>query len=148
MVTIRKNTVGGDGTFSFSSSAPAVLPGSSLTTTNGTASNVFNNVTPGTYTVTETVASGWTLSSIQCGGNATVDLAQKSATFTVAAGGDVVCLFTNTEVRNRTSSIIRNFMMRRGDLITSDTGRPRLVERLQPSSQGASLPYWHSLNRL
>jgi hypothetical protein len=66
----------------------------------------------------------------------------------VAAGGDVVCLFTNTEVRNRTSSIIRNFMMRRGDLITSDTGRPRLVERLQPSSQGTSRPYWHSLNRL
>ncbi len=131
-ITIRKNTVGGDGTFAFTSSNPA-LAGFALTTSGGIATSAKIRVPTGTFVITEVVASGWTLSEITCSGGKSVatSLREKSAEINLSGGENITCTFLNTEVRERTSRIIGNFMKRRGDLLTSDTGRPRLIERMQ-----------------
>ena len=141
-LTIRKNTLGGDATFGFTSSNPA-LPNFQLTTSGGTASSSPGILPSGTYVVTETVADGWTLSSVACtGGNSTAtNVANRTATINLVAGETVVCTFINTEVRRRTEVIITNFMKRRGDLITSDTGRPRLIDRMQQGATTSGLSH-------
>ena len=53
-------------------------------------------VPPGTYTVTESVPTGWTLGSIVCSDDdSSGDTATATATIVVAAGEDVTCTFTN-----------------------------------------------------
>ena len=85
-ITIVKNTVGGNGTFSFAvSGTSAASP--SVTTSIGSGSTTIP-VPPGTYTVTEAAAAGWTLTGSSCGGAST-------SNFTVAAGATVTCTFTN-----------------------------------------------------
>jgi len=62
LITIVKNTVGGDGTFAFTSNFGLT----SLTTTGGTTSQKFGNLTPGgSYSMSETVPFGWTQTSGQ-----------------------------------------------------------------------------------
>ncbi len=59
----------------------------------------FNNLTPGTKTVTETLQSGWSLASIQCDdpdGGTTVDLAAGEVTIDLDLGEAITCTFTNT----------------------------------------------------
>ncbi len=131
-ITVRKTTIGGEGTFSFESSN-AALTGFNLTTVNGSASRSTDNLPAGNYEITETVASGWTLTGISCtGGSSTsINVSDRTATVNLLAGEDVTCTFVNTEVRRRTQTIIRNFMKRRGDLITSNTAGPRLLQRNQ-----------------
>ena len=85
-ITIVKNTAGGNGTFSFAvSGTSAASP--SVTTSSGSGSTTIT-VPPGTYTVSETAAAGWTLTGSNCGGGSTTN-------FTVAAGATVTCTFTN-----------------------------------------------------
>jgi hypothetical protein len=50
----------------------------------------FNNVVPGTYAVSETVPSGWDLTSATCDGGST------PSAIVVTAGVTVTCTFTNT----------------------------------------------------
>ena len=57
-ITVVKQTIGGDGAFDFSSAA---LGDFTLVTSNGTASQSFANLSPGTYDVAETVPDGWQL---------------------------------------------------------------------------------------
>jgi hypothetical protein len=53
-----------------------------------------------TYTITETPTSGFSLSALNCtGGQTTTDLANHQVAITVAAGDNVVCTFTNTQVQ-------------------------------------------------
>lgn len=86
-IKIVKNTVGGDGTFSYTSNFGV----SSLTTTSGTTSQTVNNLTPGTgYSISETVPAGWDLTSATCD-NGTTDAIQ------VLAGQTTTCTFTNTK---------------------------------------------------
>ena len=80
-----KNTVGGDGTFAFTSNFGLT----SLTTTGGTASQTFSGLTAGSsYSVSETVPSGWTQTSASCT-NGT------PAAITVVAGATTICTITN-----------------------------------------------------
>lgn len=62
-------------------------------------SETDTEVDPGEgYSVTETVPGGWTLTGIECEGEgASVDLANETVDFDVAAGDDVTCTFTNTK---------------------------------------------------
>lgn len=54
-------------------------------------------VTPGQYSVVETVPISWTLSSIVCDdGNSTGDTGTATATFNVVEGQTVKCVFNNT----------------------------------------------------
>ena len=65
LITVVKNTVGGDDTFAFTGNFG--LTSWHLTTSGGTASQTFGNVTPGSsYSVSETVPSGWIQTSASC----------------------------------------------------------------------------------
>ncbi len=62
-----------------------------------TASRVFTDVVPGTYTVSELVPGNWTLAGIACDGNSTV-VAVPAVAITLPAGGAVVCTFSDVQV--------------------------------------------------
>jgi uncharacterized protein (TIGR03437 family) len=85
-IQVVKNTVGGNGTFAFTSNFGV----SSLTTTGNTASQTVNNLTPGgTFSISETVPAGWTQTSATC-------TSGTPASITVATGATTTCTFTNT----------------------------------------------------
>lgn len=95
-IQVVKTAVGGNGTFTFT---PAGLGSGAfdLTTTGGTASQVFGSLSPGsgsTYGITETVPSGWDLTSSTC----TIDgsPAGSPAAITVQDGKTTICTFENT----------------------------------------------------
>lgn len=85
-ITVVKSTVGGDGTFAFTSNFGLT----SLTTSGGTGSQTIGSLTPGsTYSVVETVPPGWTQNSATCTNGTPTAI-------TVVAGATTTCLFTNT----------------------------------------------------
>src|SRR5579862_3198461 len=89
-LTIVKNTIGGNGTFGFTTSGSGLSP-FSLTTSSGTASTSFNNRTPGSgYAVSETGQTGWDLT------NATCSNGSQLMAITLTAGQTTTCTFTNT----------------------------------------------------
>lgn len=90
---IIKNTLGGDGIFDFDTTGGSTVPAEfSLTTVSNTDSEIFNNVDiDNTYTVVETVPTGWELNSATCDNGETVD------SLDVDAGETVTCTFTNTK---------------------------------------------------
>ena len=56
------------------------------------------NLKPGTYSATETLPTGWGLTSIVCDdGNSSGSLTYRKATFRLEAGETVKCTFTNTK---------------------------------------------------
>ncbi|MGH9891309.1 MAG: prealbumin-like fold domain-containing protein, partial [bacterium] len=94
-VTVVKNTVGGDGTFAYTST----LDLTSLTTSSGTISQTFNDLQPGSFTVTETdPAPAFDFTSLVCSDpdNGTSTSA-RTATIDVDAGESVTCTYTNTK---------------------------------------------------
>ncbi len=100
-----KNTVGGNGTFSYTSSgglpSPADGSGGFSITTSGaghTGQAVFNNVVPGSYTVTESgPPSGWDFTSLSCTTGGSQNGTTQEADITLPAGGSVTCTYTNTK---------------------------------------------------
>ena len=90
---LDKVTVGGDASFAFTAS------NAFSTSLTGAAAAVSVASAPGSYTITETVTSGWTLTGVACGGNLanpTESVSGTGVTVIVAAGESVVCTFTNT----------------------------------------------------
>jgi len=85
---ITKNTTGGDGIFNFNTYGPSNAY-SSVPTINGTGS-ITLLVIPGTYTIAETVPTGWTLTSSSC----TNGTPGRTA---VTAGQTTTCTFNNTK---------------------------------------------------
>jgi hypothetical protein len=97
-IVINKSAVGGNSTFSFTSTVPggASFP---ITTVGGSGSAAFNGVAPGTYTVTEAVPAGWSLTALSCAdptGNSTGNVGTATATIDLAAGETISCTFTDT----------------------------------------------------
>src|SRR5205814_63131 len=89
-VTIRKIMVGGTGTFTYTGT-----PAGTISVNNNT---ITQTVAPGTFTSTETVPDGWVLTSIVCNdSDSTGNTTTHAATFIVAAGENVECVFTNTK---------------------------------------------------
>lgn len=90
-LTVTKNTVGANGTFSFTGSGS--IGAFQLTTSGNTASQTFSNLTPGSFTITEgalpTSPNGtWAKTGDTCQGVA------------VAAGQTATCVITNTFTPN------------------------------------------------
>lgn len=57
----------------------------------------YSSKSPNTYDFTETVPTGWSLSSIVCsGGTATTSTATRTASIRLTEGASVTCTFTNT----------------------------------------------------
>jgi hypothetical protein len=113
-LTIRKITIGGSGTFGFTSNTLAdQTPSDSattfaLTTTGSGATGAadtgtaYHGILAGTYDAAENAKDGWTLTAIGCVNAddsthaATIDLAARSLSVGIAVGDDVTCTFTNT----------------------------------------------------
>jgi len=72
-------------------------------TTNDANVNTIENVLPGSYNTTEGTVTGWTLTGVNCDASAmagtapSTSVANRQATYTVAAGDVVDCTFTNTK---------------------------------------------------
>lgn len=65
-LTITKSSIGGNGTFSFTSDIPGHAS-FQITTSNNTGSVTFDNIAPGTYSVTEVnQPKGWTQTDNSC----------------------------------------------------------------------------------
>lgn len=92
-IIVRKNAVGGNGIFGFTSN----ISGNSsfiIPTFGGTGFVNISSVPSGTYTIQEIISLGWILNSITCD-NGTTNIATRSATLNVTAGQTVNCTFTN-----------------------------------------------------
>jgi hypothetical protein len=96
--TIVKETIGGDGTFDFTGTAP--FDGLQLTTLEGTASQDFTfQLLDGQYLVTEQpVPAGWSLTGLDCVEDGLQDSTWliPTATMEVQLAETVTCTFTNT----------------------------------------------------
>jgi sugar lactone lactonase YvrE len=133
LITVVKNTVGGNGTFAFASNFGLT----SLTTSGGTASLTFGNLTPGSgYSISETAPSGWVQTSASC-------TSGTPSAITVTAGATTICTFTNTQlgsirvVKNTvggdgTFAIASNFGLT--SLTTSGGTGSLTITRLAPGS--------------
>lgn|GEM_PF-6291729 len=86
-IIIKKNTIGGDGTFNFTGD----LGEFSLSTQNNVALREFNNQIPKTYSISETVPEGWDLTNATCDDGSSVDAIK------LDLGETVTCTFTNTK---------------------------------------------------
>ena len=86
-ITVVKRAVGGDGSFGFTGS----LGSFNLSTAGGTAQRTFANLLPGSYRISETVASGWSLTASSCADGS------NPGSITLAAGRDLACTFVNTK---------------------------------------------------
>src|SRR6185295_6022252 len=87
-IRVVKNTVGGDGTFSF----PNNFGATSLTTVDGTASFTFTIPNAGgNFNISETPSIGWTLTSASCDSGSL-------AAITVMPGSITTCTFVNTRI--------------------------------------------------
>ena len=100
-VIINKVTSGGDDTFAYTATGSELLSGFNITTSAGAGSQTFNNVIPGTKTVTETSPlSPWTFSNLVCSdpdNGSSVDTVNRVATIDVDAGETITCTYSNTK---------------------------------------------------
>ncbi len=87
-IVLVKNTIGGDGEFSFDTDIQEKV--STLTTGEGSGSLTFKDITPGTYSITEIPVDGWTLQSSTCSDESS------PSSISLSRGETVVCTFTNT----------------------------------------------------
>ncbi len=98
-IEIVKDTVGGDGTFGFTDdTVDTPLGDFTIETEQGTETEVFENVVPGTYAITESAEAGWDLTGLSCvdpDDDSSVNLG--TATIDVDPGETVTCTFTNTK---------------------------------------------------
>lgn len=101
---IVKNSIGGNGTFSFSVNGGT---SSNLTTSNGWATSSIMTIDAGTTTVAEASTTGWTTTGISCmeGGSGIGAMAGTGMYSFVAQDGDeILCTFTNTATSTGTTT--------------------------------------------
>ena len=107
VVLLNKLAVGGDESFDFQllDAAGSTVDSTTLTTSDGTASQGFPGLSPGEYTFVETsLPGGWALTALSCtiidpdGVETTVfgDVQTASVTFELDFGDSLSCTFTNT----------------------------------------------------
>ena len=112
-LTIEKEAIGGNSTFSFTGSNG--IGSFTITTTGNTGSVTFPNLTPGSYTVTETAKAGWTQTSSDCSAVA------------VSAGGDATCTIVNTNNKLLGAILGTKYEDRDGDGTLKDGNHHKLA---------------------
>ena len=90
-IMVVKNTIGGEGTFAFTVTGPSPSA-PSITTSGGTGTTGLIPVAAGTYSISETVPTGWRLTGGSCSSGT-------PESFTVPEGGTVTCTFTNEQLK-------------------------------------------------
>jgi hypothetical protein len=96
-VIIKKKTVGGDGTFSFSGTGTGIPSYFTITTAGGSGSRTFADIAPGAKSVTENgPPSGWTFTGVTCyDPDYGTRVSGRTAYIDLDAGETVVCTFKN-----------------------------------------------------
>jgi hypothetical protein len=109
-LTIIKDTVGGNGQFSFNHNIPVSVPSVPspfiIDTAVDNTEVVSPFLQPGSYLVSEVIPTGWDLTNIVCTGNtdSTItigaaggfDTGDDGVTVDMLSGEDIICTFTNT----------------------------------------------------
>ncbi len=96
-IVIEKTALGGDGSFTFTSTDG--VADATIVTSGGTGAATFTNVTPGTYDLVEALSDGFELTALVCDdpdGGTTTNLASRTASLDVDNNETVTCAFTNT----------------------------------------------------
>jgi uncharacterized repeat protein (TIGR01451 family) len=98
-IVIRKNAVGGDDTFGYTSTGGLSPASFSITTSGGTGSYSYTSISPGSYTVTESAPpAGWDFTSLQCVDEDNGSSASgQTANIDLDPGETVTCTYTNTK---------------------------------------------------
>ncbi len=94
-------------------------------------------------TITEAEVNGYRLIAASCQIDkqdlrARINKRRRFIKINVPKTGQIVCTFTNSK-GGGTVTIISNFLKRRAELLTGDTGRPRLIERRRDRYARSSL---------
>ncbi|GAB4432585.1 MAG: hypothetical protein Kow0031_13970 [Anaerolineae bacterium] len=98
-LTVVQNSSGGDDTFPFSSNS--LSPASfNLTTSGGTAQQLFANLSPGTYDVTESIPAGWSQVAVTCSDGSS------PTSINIGSGENVTCTFENAKLGSLT--VVKN----------------------------------------
>jgi hypothetical protein len=125
-IIVKKSMVGGTGSFTFTGDVAGTI-----SSNNGTLST--KDVLPGTYSATESAATGWELSSITCDDtNSTGNTTTRTASFDVQPGETVTCTFVNSKLPTLTvikhvendnggEAVASNFMMTISQGVTTVT---------------------------
>jgi uncharacterized repeat protein (TIGR01451 family) len=77
----------------------------------------FNNLVPGSYSVTESATTGWDFSSIDCGNATGVTITGAQVSVNLAAGQNVTCTYSNTK---KGHLIVQKTTLPSGDSTTFD----------------------------
>jgi len=98
-VIINKVAVGGDDTFSFTAAPDGIPTAFDITTSGGTGSQTFDNITAATRTVTESgPPAGWVFTSLVCDDpDSGTTVSGQTATIDLDSGETVTCTYTNTK---------------------------------------------------
>lgn len=139
-VITRKATVPAGSTDSFGFTTNVVTEPAtttspfSLTGATGGNVNTILNVLPGSYNTTEDASTTYTLTSINCaasvmaGAAPATSLANRQATFTVAAGDVVDCTFTNTKNKANPSGTSAPSLIPQDKVTVSDLDTTGIVD--------------------
>jgi Ni2+-binding GTPase involved in maturation of urease and hydrogenase len=109
---IVKNTTGGNGTFTFTTTGPSTVPVQTIVTLGGPPGSgqtpLITGILPGTYTVTETLPTGWVTNDVL------------TKTVSVAIGGTGVVTFNNSALGGL--QIVKNTTGGNGTFTFTTTG--------------------------
>ena len=94
IVIVKAATPADDTVFGFTED---ITPGNFSLSDPSNDTETFSNVSPGSYTVSEDAAAGWTLDDVTCDDdNSTGDTGTRAASIELAAGETVTCTFSNS----------------------------------------------------
>lgn len=141
-ITIQKISINGIGSFGFQSGQ---FGNFTLTTTavSVAVQQVFGNLQPGQFDVTEIVPAGWNLTSVNCAvvglGNSTFNIAAATTTIQLAANDAVTCTYTNSQIADPPmEDVVDLFLNRRiNNLLSHGPDRARILRRLDPQQPGS-----------
>jgi uncharacterized repeat protein (TIGR01451 family) len=98
-------------------------------------SKTFPTLATGSYSVSEDLTAGWTVSNVAClpANSATVDLPNRALTVNVTAGANITCTFSNR----------KNPIIGTGTLTVVKIAQPHDTTGFHFATQGAGLsPFW------
>src|SRR5581483_1828733 len=108
-IVVKKLTVpsGDPAQFSFSGDLAGSI---------GDGGTISTQVDAGTYSTTETVPSGWSLTSISCDeAGSSSNLGTATATYNVSAGQTVTCTYTDTKAPPKATIVVKKVTVPSGD---------------------------------
>ena len=139
---VKKSFPAGGSGFGFTSNIPS---GSSFTLNDG-QTQIFSAVSPGTYSVTEGAAAGYSLGDLACDdADSTADLEARAATIRLAAGETVTCTFRN--LRTAATDTIFVFHMSGDQEVppVATTDRGGCIARFDSASSSLTLVCTHNV---